>query len=478
MYFDIHTGLYPNFHHGLAYLIGTLKKEKHRVSLTHLVDESDCKTAAETLRKEEQPDLIGLSFTNNQKKYARYFLEETRFYKGLIIAGGVHSSLVKEEVFKDFPEIDGICVGEGELPLKELCRRLDNKEDYLYAPSFYFKSGSGIIKNYISPLQDIDQLSLPDYSLFDCGNIIQGNGDCFSMILSRGCPYSCNYCCNHSLRQIYENKHKYVRFHSPRQAIKIIANNLLLYPQTKKIIFFDDIFTLDKKWLFDFCELYKKEINLPFHCHGRVESIEDNVVGCLKSAGCVSLEFGLESGNEWLRTYVLNRKHSNEVIKRAVAIIKKYKIQVCSYNIVGFPFETKEMLWDTLNLNLELRLTFGKCHYFYPYPGTRLHEICLEHNLLIDDLESVSSFFESPCIKEVFASHKEMKKFFQTMQLFFYFRLLFLRMAFPLLLEKILLKILFLFSRPVFNFCDPTIKRRSVSGFRQGIRKLVLKYIR
>jgi len=146
--------------------------------------------------KNESPDLIGLSFTTNQKKYVRHFLDIANLEEKLIVAGGVHTTLEKENIFQEFPEIDGICIGEGELPLLEICRRLDNNEDYYSVPSFYFQTKKGIIKNSISPLQYLDTLAMPDYSIFKYERIIKDGGNCFQMLLTRGCPFNCSYCCN------------------------------------------------------------------------------------------------------------------------------------------------------------------------------------------------------------------------------------------------------------------------------------------
>jgi anaerobic magnesium-protoporphyrin IX monomethyl ester cyclase len=478
LYFDLHTGYYPSLNHGLAYIIGILRNENHKVTLSHLIDEKDFNNAIKVLEKEE-PDLIGLSFTTNQTKYVRSFLKMARLSAKLKIAGGVHCTMVREEVFEEFPEIDGICIGEGEIPLKELSQRLERNEDYLSTSSFYFRTKDGIIRNPIAPLRDIEDLPLPDYSPFNYHKIIADSGGCFPMMLSRGCPYNCHYCCNHAVRGIYPNNGQYVRFPSVQHSIKIIKKNLLLYPKTRKIAFADDTFTLNRKWLLSFCRIYKKEVGLPFLCNARVENIDDEVAQCLKVAGCISIDFGVETGNEWLRNYVLNRKHSNKKIKEAFKIAKGYGIRRFSFNIVGLPFETKEMARDTLDLNLELQPNLGKCFYFYPYPGTRLRELCADYGLLLDGLESVSGYLEAPSIKEVFMSHREMKKYFELMQSFFYARLIFSRMGIPfLLLERILLRMVFLLRRPISIFLNPTSDNKVIVGLRKILRKLAMKYLR
>ena len=78
------------------------------------------------------------------------------------------------------------------------------------------------------------------------------------MLITRGCPYKCSYCCNHSLRNMYPNKSSYVRLGSVKHAINIIKNNLSLIHKTGKILFHDDIFTSNKKWLSEFCNAYEE----------------------------------------------------------------------------------------------------------------------------------------------------------------------------------------------------------------------------
>ena len=147
-------------------------------------------------------------------------------------------------------------------------------------------------------------------------------------------------------------------------------------------------------------------------------------------------------------------------------------------NIVGLPFETKRMAKDTLNLNIEIQPNFGKCFYFYPYPGTKLHEICLKHDLLLDEIDSASGYLESPSLKEVFMSHKEMKKYFDLMGLFFYSQLLLFKINIPLLFKKLFLKVVFLLGKPILIFFDPLTSKRGLNKVRSTMRKVAMRYLR
>ena len=69
---------------------------------------------------------------------------------------------------------------------------------------------------------------------------------------------------------------------------------------------------------------------------------------------CFKVALGIECGNEHYRKHVLRKSFSNKQALDACNILGKYGIRVGLNNIVGFPFETKELIWDTISLNQEL----------------------------------------------------------------------------------------------------------------------------
>lgn len=475
-YFDVKTGYYPSFHHGLASIIGMLTSHGHGVTLFHITSESEMEQARDAIHC-DRPSLVGLSFTTNQKKYAASFLSRLE-YDGPVIAGGVHVTIVRSEIFTELPRIDGICIGEGETQFAELARRIDSGSDYTDIQSFIFKRDGQVIENGIAPLVELDTLPIPDYSMFKYEKIIRDNGDCFPMMLGRGCPFTCNYCVNQLYQQIYPNKKRYVRQPSIDRAIAIIRSNLALYPGVKRIMFNDDIFTLDKEWLRRFCKAYKAEIGLEFLCCARVETINDETAAHLKAGGCFSIDFGVESGNEWLRRHVLNRKHSNETIRKAFRAAQKHRINCFSFTMVGLPFETREMAKDSILLNMALKPNFGKCFFFYPFPGTELYSLCKKYNLYPDDPDRVSGFLESPIIKEVFMTHKEIKKYSNIMNAFFYAQLVLQKLRLTAVLHAVLLKIVFLLRKPVIFLADPYNKNRYMVLMRKLLRKFAMRHLR
>jgi len=460
MYFDIDTGYYPGLHHGLAYLMGSVNKKNdiqffHIFKENHLIDVKD-------LIENNNWDFLGISFTTNQRKYVWEFFDITDVQKHFIIGGGVHPTLDKQNTFKEFPEFDAICVGEAETPLLEFCERLDNNHDLYETPSFIFKlkDHTGKINYKVNPvekLMHIDELADPDYTVFDYKRIISDSGNVFPMMLGRGCPYRCTYCASAHLWKEYPNPENWVRFPSIDRSIRIIKNNLNLYPDTRSIIFADDTFTVRKDWVHEFCETYKKEIGLPFECNARVETINDNVCNDLKHAGCKSIDFGVESGSEWLRNNIVNRKHKNAVIIKAFNTLEKHGIRGFSYNIVGMPFETPSMMKQTYELNrYDLKSArYGRAFYYYPYPGTGMHEISLKYKLLRPGIEKLTGYLEAPTVLENHAHHKEIRKWFKKINLLFAVRLICDRFHVPRFLSEILVSLSQAFWIPLAGIVEP-----------------------
>lgn len=480
IYFDVKIGEFlPSYSHGVGYLVGALKESGHKVSLYHLITAESFPETISSL-DQDRPDIIGLSFTTNQRQYVRHFLTgfKTQSRKPLFLAGGMDATMLKEEMFSELPEIDGLCIGEGEGPLRELCRRLDAKEDFLSVPSFYFRTNDGVVKNPVMPLEDINRLPFADYSLFDWRRITQTSGGWFRMMLNRGCPYSCSYCCNHILKKIYPNNQHYVRLMEVDRAMALIKHNLSLSSDIKKVFLDDDTFTVNKKWLIHFCESYKKEINLPFVCQARVETVDEEMAGALKLAGCSFVNIGVESGNEWMRRYVLKRIHSNEKIREAFRIFRCHGIRTFAFSMVGLPFETARMVEDTFTLCRELRPDSGTCAYFYPYPGSEIHKLCVDYNLMAEDLGSRTSYAERSSIKEIFMTQGEVKNAFEKMKVLFYGRLFLSKVKMPLFLENIFLSILLLFRKFLVAMINPSLDNHVLMFIRGVIRKFGWKYFR
>jgi len=421
IYFDIDTGYYPGVNHGLASLAAAARQKGHFFSFQHLSKKEPVEDVVnKTL--ENKPDVIGFSFSTNQRQYVVDYSdaisEKTR---ALQIAGGIDPTVAALDVLK-IKRISGVCIGEGEYSLLELLKRIDKKKNIYNIPSFWWKDSKGyIIKNPIHPLDpDLSKLPLPDYSIFDTENIAKASSGWIAILLIRGCPYNCYYCCNHVLRNIYPKKENYFRLPSVKYAIEIIKHDFSFYKNTKGISFADDLMTFNENWFDEFSDAYSKEIGLPYICNSRIECLSEKTIGNLKRSNCKTVEIGVESGNESIRKNLLNRFYSNSDIIDGFSRLKKAGIGSFSYNIVGFPFETKKQMEETLELNKTIKPDNGAAFYLYPYPATKIYDICKENNLLKNEGEQkgVSGYLEGPAIKLTNCSVEDCVKEYRKIKLY------------------------------------------------------------
>ena len=114
---------------------------------------------------------------------------------------------------------------------------------------------------------------------------------------SRGCPYLCTYCFNHKYNSLYRGKGEIVRYRSVENVLAEIKDVRSKWP-LKHLFFLSDTFILDRAWVRRISERYSAEIKLPFTCNVRANLVDEQVASDLKKAGCISVLFGVESGDE------------------------------------------------------------------------------------------------------------------------------------------------------------------------------------
>jgi len=107
---------------------------------------------------------------------------------------------------------------------------------------------------------------------------------------------------------------------------------------------------------------------------------------------CYIIQFGVESGNDYIRNVVMDRQMPRETIINAFKLSKKYGIKTNSLNVIGVLGETKEMLMDTIKLNREIEPYTCGANIFYPYKGTPLGDKCFKEGLVnIEKYEDFSN---------------------------------------------------------------------------------------
>ena len=377
---------------GIEYLSAVLEKAGHETDLAFEIGlegtfyfQSKKRSHIPIIEKIEafNPDMVLFSSTTNIFPWVKEVASEVkRHYKVPIIVGGIHATIQPERVISD-KNIDMVCLGEGEEAIVELANKMKQGQSYHDTQNIWFKVEDIIIKNNVRPLiNNLDQLPFPNKDMFY-------QYGCFTdriyLMTSRGCPYSCTYCFNHQLQELYkETGCKYVR----RRSVDSVIEELKMYKnkyQIKSVHFYDDTFILNKEWILEFSLKYKKEIGLPFYCLVRANLVNREIIKALKEAGCVCVGMGIESGNDYIRNQILKRNMSNQQIHESAKIIKENKIKLVTFNIFGIPGETPKEMLDTMKINLQIRPNSLFTYTFYPFPGTDLMKTSLRNNYVDEE---------------------------------------------------------------------------------------------
>ena len=353
--------------------LAAMVRPKHKVFVIEPVRENIKKRMDEI-----QPDVIAYSLrTGYHRYYIDLNLQLKKKYKFISIFGGPHVTFYPNVINEE--GVDTICQGEADEAFAEFVDVLEQGGDINKVKNFWIKTPAGIIKNEKRPLnQNLDSIPFPDRKMFNDYEEVR-IAKVHSFIASRGCPFKCTYCFNDGMSKSYEGQ-KYVR----RRSVDNVIEELKIVKEKydlKIAIFEDDTFNLSRKWLKEFCEKFSK-LNLKLLPIGvRAELIDEEQVQWLKKANCVSLIFGLESGNEKVRREVLFRNITDKKMIECGRLLRKYGIGFATENILAIPTSTLDDDIETLALNLKCKPLYGGAKLMQPYPGTMIYNIAVRMGL-------------------------------------------------------------------------------------------------
>jgi radical SAM superfamily enzyme YgiQ (UPF0313 family) len=168
------------------------------------------------------------------------------------------------------------------------------------------------------------------------------------------------------------------------------------------VYFQDDTFILNRHWLLQFLDEYRRSVRLPLYCTVRADLVTEEIALALKEAGCYRVSFGVESGAEKIRNEVLQKKISDNDIKRTAKILKKAGLTFQTTNMMGLPGETLDDAIQTLKLNIEIGADVAWTSIYQPYPGTELGEKTFKDGYIehFPDDETIADAHTSSILKQ------------------------------------------------------------------------------
>ena len=345
---------------GLLYLASYL--EKHGVSVKVLDPLSQ---GSQDYVSESR--YTGITCMSGQFKKAQEIARQVKANNSetITVLGGVHPTVATEEAQSD-PNIDIVVVGEGEKAILKVVKE---------------KITKGIICG--EAVQTLDEIPVPARHLVNMNWYLRRGGIVFpkwlratSVITSRGCPQKCHFCIN-SKSAMFGKK---VRYHSAEYVEKEVEELVSRF-RTEGIFFVDDNFVQNKKRLLEICRGIK-HFDLKWTCLSRVDTLDRETLEVMKSSGCVTIGFGVESGSQ----KVLNDLNKNANVEDAIKafdLCHEVGVKTWATIIIGSPTEQKEDVEMTDRLLQRIRPDYLEVFYLTPYPGTILYDQGAEEGWMV-----------------------------------------------------------------------------------------------
>ena len=364
---------------GLSYLAGALSAAGVEVKILDLVVFPYSRAGLQTLIETFKPGVVGLTAVTMTFNAAMAVVKDIKGIDPdlLTVMGGPHVSFCARETLADCPDLDIVAIGEGERTVVDLCRTVDSGLDLADVRGIAYRRGADIIRtDPAEPIENLDDLPLPDRGLLPLGRYRALNMP-ISITTSRGCPFKCIFCVG---RKMVGAR---VRYRSPEKVVDELQYlNTLKFPQ---INIADDLFTANKNHCLGVCdEIIKRGLKLSWTSFARVDTVSDEVLCKMKTAGCNAVSFGIESANpQILKT--IKKGITLDQVEAAVGMCQRAGITPYASFILGLPGETPETINETMEFGNRLKkigLAFG-FHLLAPFPGTEIRDHCDQYGIRI-----------------------------------------------------------------------------------------------
>lgn len=312
--------------------------------------------------KETKPDIVGIScplsiMWDDVVRISRLFRSE---YDCKQVIGGFQPSAFPEQCLKESCA-DHVVVGEGEVAFKDIVEGTEEK----------------IVKRPLIP--DLDTIPFPARHLIDMEKYIkmglaqgsQKRKRYTTIVSSRGCTNNCTFC---SAKVVWTRKW---RARSAENVVSEIEHLKEKY-RIDEIHFEDDNISLDKKRMNKICDLIiEKDLDISWTVPNgiAVGTLDKDTIFKMKKSGCYQLNFGIESGNEYVLKNIIKKRMDLNKAKEVIKWTKEAGMFSHSFFILGFPTETKEMIYDSLTYAKESGLDSAFWNIATPYPATELYEM-------------------------------------------------------------------------------------------------------
>ncbi|MCQ2744219.1 MAG: B12-binding domain-containing radical SAM protein [bacterium] len=328
----------------------------------------------------------------------------------ITIVKGAPFLTYSDNVVYENPFVDYVIIGEPELTFKDILNNVPNEE----IKGICYKENLQSIKNELRPFNNnLDDLPFPARHLIDNSLYTRpDNGKVQAVIkVSRGCPFHCFFCLATPVSGVK------VRVRSAENIIAEIKECVDKH-RIKNFLFWSDIFNFDRSWTIDLCEkIIKSGLKITWSANTRANTMDDELAQIMYKAGCRLVSIGVESGSQQILNNI-GKKITLDEVRQTVKILKKNKIKIYNYFVIGLPWDTEKTVEETIKFAIELDSDFVSFYTAVPLPGTKFFAYAMINRLADSELSFDNAYYV-PSVKthtltkeRVFELHKSAVKRF------------------------------------------------------------------
>ena len=381
---------------GLAYLGAVAEQAGHSVTV---IDCQGERLNYESFRQRiagVPSDVVGVTSTTLLYNSAKTIMEVAKEVhpNAINMIGGSHVSFWDENALKETKAFDLIVRKEGELTFLELLDRIQANKGFEDVLGTTVRTKNGIQRNEDRPfLHDLDSLPSPAYHLLPLDSYHRMGKTIFPIVTSRGCVQWCDFC---STVRMFGRGY---RVRSPK---KVVDDMEMLHGKygESQFTFYDDAFTINRNHTLEMCaDIKARKLDVEWDCETRVDAVDKELLEKMRDAGCITIWFGVESGSEKILDK-MHKKINREQVREAFKMAQKVGMMTIASAVIGFPGETEETAWETINFINSLNPDDIGCYIATPYPGTPMYEEVIKNGWLrvtdFNKYDTATPTFETP----------------------------------------------------------------------------------
>jgi len=314
-----------------------------------------------------------------------------------IIIGGAHATADAANCINE-KSVDFVVSGEGEGVIVPLLEAISKKRSLDDIPNIsYIDSNGNKVVKPVTVYSDVNNLPFPDRELFPMEKYFSARGRhgkelsegirSASILTSRGCPFSCNFC---SASDVFGKK---LRIRTPKSVTDEIDELISIY-KVNDVYLSDDQFLADRKRVLEILDrIISRNYGISFDAPNGLSPwlLTDEIIKKMKQAGFYQIHMAVESGNEWVLKNIVNKPVKLDRLPEIVRLANKYGMRVSAFLVVGNvaenAIETFEQIKDSFKLMRKLGIRRPTVSYLSPHIGSAAYDVVRRRGYIDESYE-------------------------------------------------------------------------------------------